>query len=312
MPAVPVADRFDVRGVPARAAQHRHRERGRVVEPAAAVHVAALDEPPHERRRGGEEAQPQAGCDGLRERPDAHDGLGIEAPQGLRGRAVVGDLAVGVVLDDDGTGVAGHRDEFPPPRRGQRHTGRVGEGGHQIQQRYPPAGAAQPVQQRAGRVRVDAVVVGRCADEFAVAVGEDAQREVVRGRVDQDRVARPGQHRRHQLDALRRAGRDEHLLRYRCPRVGFAEPLAEPLDQRRRPGLVPVGQRLPSVGLQCLVGGGPPVAGRQGVGQRKSPAEVDDAGPVEVLDAAQRHPVTIAATSRAQPQERLTPEPPWP
>ena len=45
---VPFPDGVDVCGVRAGRAEFRHRERGRVVESAATVHVSARDEPVHE------------------------------------------------------------------------------------------------------------------------------------------------------------------------------------------------------------------------------------------------------------------------
>src|SRR6266568_1563724 len=98
----------------------------------------------------------------------------------------------------------------------------------------------------------------------------------------------------------------------RRPRVGMAEPFAEPFDQRSRAGLVPVRQRLPGVRPQRLLLAGPPRLYRQGGRARVAPAEIDDARSLDMLDGPRFHHATMVATSRAHPQDRLTPEPPWP
>jgi hypothetical protein len=254
-------------------AERRHRQRVRVVHAAAAVHVAKSGQPAEDGRMPVDEAKPQPRRHRLGERADPDDAAVAtrQVPQRHRSRAVVAELAVRVVLDQRHAGAARHVDEVLAAVVRHAATGRVAERRDQVQHRDPVSPSTQ--------VRDRGRQIGWRGDKADAAVPQDAQREVVRGGVDEDRVSWSGEQLGDQGEGVRSTRRYE--------KAGRIQVIGQPLDQRARAGDGPVGERAPAVLAGGRRGGGQPRLDRQQRRIRVPAPEVEDAGPFGELDDRQ-------------------------
>ena len=142
-------------------------------------------EPGDDVGRAGRPPEPEPGGEDLRERPDLHDDAGVERPQRRLGGAVVGELAVGDVLDDEEPVPRGELDDHAAALARERDAARVLVVGVRVEELRP-----QPGRERGGeRVDVEPVAVdGDGLDAGTVARIGHERAEVDR-RLDDDRVA---------------------------------------------------------------------------------------------------------------------------
>ena len=97
----------------------------------------ALDDLVRQRRRYEQPAEPQPRREGLADRPRVRDPLGVESLQRADGRAVVAEVAVVVVLDDQPVHGPRPVEEFGAPPRGVGDSGRELVGRRRHHRPYP-------------------------------------------------------------------------------------------------------------------------------------------------------------------------------
>ena len=211
----------------------------------------------------------------LGERADVdHPALLVETLEGRQRPAAVAVLAVVIVLEDEGVGLARPLQELEPPGQAHDHAERIlvrgrdaGEPGGGRE--FAAGGDAQPL------------VVDRYRRQAGTGGEQRAAHARVAGFLHPHRVAGVDQHPRHQVERLLRPGNDHDLVRGARHRPGGAEILRDRLAQG-------------------------PIAGRVGRDQeahrRPPPAPGDQPGPVLEREAGE-----LGQARREGPWSRLLP-----
>ena len=222
-----------------------------------------------------QKAEAQARRQDLRERAEVDTTFWVARSQRQRRRFVEPQLAIRVVFHDRQIGLGRSGRDGGTARFGHGATGRVLEVGQQVDE----AGGVRVVACRApglGDQVVDehAIVVARHAHRYRFHRREGLQRAQVGRRFDQHTAARIEQHLGDQVEALLRAGGDQHLRRVDVPR----EHVRHDLTQRAvafAGGVLKGGHAV--VGQHFGTGSG---KGRNGerAGRGQSACQADDAG----------------------------------
>ena len=171
---------------------------------AAVGEVLLVRDRVDQRGRADEPAEPQAGRERLADRADHHHAIGREPLQRADRLAVVAELGVVVVLDEDAVALARPGDRVAAAGRGEDDAGRGlvrrGEDGRA----HVGAGVAQP---RAVRVHGhgDGAQPGPLGDRRPVLVARVLEPEL--------RVPGPRERLEDEVQALREAAADDHLRR---------------------------------------------------------------------------------------------------
>ena len=197
----------------ARVEQRRHDLRGELADAAAALEHAVGAQLVAELRRRVDPPQAQPGRQRLGERAEPHHRrLRVEGAERRRRLAVVHELAVDVVLDDHQV-LAPRELEQPLAARGREaHARRVVERRDGVQQARAVAPRLRLAHGLRQRVDVQALLVDAHADDVHGVVGDDAEREVVGGALDEDHVAGPREVGEHLAEGLGVAAADEHVV----------------------------------------------------------------------------------------------------
>jgi len=135
-----------------------------------------------------------------------------------------------------------------PALGSQAYPGGVVERRDRIEQSRPCAGGAQPGERAFERVDVETLFAERYADHLDGVIAQDAEREVVGGRLHEDDVARRSEDGEHQVERLGVPAADEDLVRREGAAFSRRETARDLLAQRRRPLRLSVGER-PGAGL---------------------------------------------------------------
>jgi hypothetical protein len=122
----------------------------------------------------------------------------------------IAELAVRVVLHDPHPRLGGQLGDGGPARRGQGPAGRVGEVGHEVEQRRP-----LPVHHLGEGGGIEPVLVAGDRHDPGVGELEALERGQVGGLLDGDHRTGVEQRGGGEGDGLLRTGRDDQLLRHR-------------------------------------------------------------------------------------------------
>ena len=261
--------------------------RRHVGDASAAPEESSVLNPLCEGRRPREPSDAQPGSQELRDRSDSRDAvLLVEAPERLRGRGLEGELAVDVVFDDQQLLLGSDRDQGLAALERQARAAGIRVRRHEIRECRALTLAAQPGEQVGHRVRDDPVLIGRQCGGAQSAIAEDRQRQVVSRGFDECDGPVSGAGTGNQVECVRGASRHDDAVELGASALLLLPALDQPLAQPHRPSLNAVGQRQVAVlgkHSGCRVGD---QAGRQQVGVRLAPAEVDDLGRGGQLDVA--------------------------
>ena len=216
------AQHLHVRIEAAQLHERRHHMRRKMTGPAAAVEQAAVGAPAHDRRRREQPADAQAGREQLAERAEPDDVVGREIGKRRRWRRVEPQMAIDVVFQDRQAGLLGQGGDRLPAVERQRRAGRIAEVRHEVEEARLPMLAVQARQRVRQGIGAQPVRVAGDRDQLQPMIAEDAQRQVVRRRIDQDRVARSRVERAQQIEPLREAAGDEDPLLWNRPTLSAA------------------------------------------------------------------------------------------
>ncbi|XQU71554.1 hypothetical protein OJJOAM_004343 [Cupriavidus sp. H18C1] len=180
--------------------------------------------------------------------------------------ADVAQFAVVVVLDDPGAVGARPGQQRVSSRHGQRHAQR-------ILMRGRDEGHARALGHRAARLDVHAGLVDRYADHAAPVSRalQDAGDAAVGWIFDPREVIGVEQHLARQVEALLRAGGDDHLLRRAMDRAGPAHVVGNRAAERRHAlGVVVTGGRGRTQRSRAIAQPAPYVVGRGGAHRHRN------------------------------------------
>ena len=215
--------------------------------------------------RRHQEAQAEAGREHLRERPQV-DGALVPARQDRgRRRLIEPEVAIRVVFHDRHAGRLRSRHDGVATGVGDLATRGVLE----VRQQIEVAGARGALRQRRDRLGQRPVGIARQVDERRLVGHERLERAEVGGRLDADRGARINQGLAHQVEALLRAGRDDHLVG-RHTRAAGREAGRHPFAQRREALAGRVLQGLLRMLAEHRVAGLADRLDRKGLGRRQA------------------------------------------
>ena len=150
-------------------------------------------------------AEAEAGGEHLGHRAEAQRALGCEGSQGDRRTLCVVELAVGIVLDEPEVVLTGLFGELAAAFLADRAAGRVLVGGHHVGK----LGARDAVVDQVG---VEALIVGRQADELRLAELECIESAHVGRRFDEDLVTLVGEDAGDHVEGLLGAGDDHDFV----------------------------------------------------------------------------------------------------
>ena len=246
-----------------------------------------------ERLGGHQESQPQAGRQHLGERAQVDAALGVARGQGQRRRRVEPQVAVGVVLDD---GQAQFGGAARQRRRGVPRSwcGRSGSGSWAARR---GSGRPAPWPTRSSMSTPSSSLATLTTSG---SIGEKAcKRAQVGGRLDQDARARVDQHLGNQVQALLRAGGDQHLRGIHLPGQHGGDHFAQRAHSLRwrriaaRPGR-PARSTFSQAAANC--------ADRKGLGRGQATGEADDAGALgDLEDFADHRRIHLFGAPRQSP-----------
>ena len=214
-----------------------------------------------------QKAQPQAGREGLGERPHVDAAAGVARGQRQGRRRIKPQVAVGVVFHDGQTQTCGGGAQCHATRLAHAAAGRVLEVGQYIQKARTGCMACQVGD-------VHAFIVAGHADYMGLHRREGLQRAQIGRCFHQHLAARVYQYFGNQIETLLRAGGDQDLRRINLPGQHGGHHLA----QRRKALAGGVLQRGVTVFAQDLVAGFAKGADWKGFGRRQTAREADDAG----------------------------------
>ena len=226
-------------------------------------------------RLGGHQvAQAQAGRQDFGKRTQVHRAVGVARRQRGGGRCVEPQVTVGVVFNDGQAHFGGHSGHGGAARFGHGAAGGVLEVGQQVHKTRCVGTAASLGTQVGG---VHAFVVAGHAHHrgFHGCVG--LQGTQVGGRFHQDAAARVDQNFGHQVQALLRAGGDQHLVGADRHALLF-QVVRHPVAQGAVAFAGGVLQGAAAVLAQHLLGGLGHGVNGEGLGRRQAAREADDAG----------------------------------
>ena len=226
-------------------------------------------------RLGGHQvAQAQAGGQDFAERAEVERALGVARGQrGGRG-CVKPQVAVGVVFDDGQARVGGGLGHGGAAGFGHGAARGVLEVGQQVHEAGGIGTAASLDAQVGG---IHAFVVAGHADHGGLHRGVGLQRAQVGGGFDQDAAARVDQDFGHQIQALLRAGGDEHLVGADIHAL-FFQVMRHPVAQRAIAFAGGVLQGAAAILGQHFLGGFQHGIDGEGLGRRQATGKADDAG----------------------------------
>ncbi len=275
------------------AVEHAGHETGRELRRVApAVEHAGGIEMAQQVRPRVDPADAQARRQRLGEGAKAQDRrFAIERPERRRRGALVDELPVHVVLDDDKIMSRRHRDQTPPSLQTKACAGGIVERRDGIQQADGPARGAQTPDLTLQGIEIHAVPIERQRDDVHIVVAHRAQCQAVGRRFDEHHVAWTGEHRHRQIESLRVAGGDEDVGLRRRAGLARADARGDELTQGYGPAHVAIGDGPGAELAEHPRGCFGDEIDRQQRGIRLAEAELHHAVAKDVLSRSQQAPV---------------------
>jgi hypothetical protein len=245
---------------------------------------SAVGEPRDRRGVRRHVADPQPGSNRLREGAEPDDrSRTSHAPERWWRRAVVAQLSIRVILDDQDALPFRQRHQLPAPPAREAESGWVVEGRHGVQNPGSTAIGANPPDGVGHGVDSEAATVRPNGNQLDRMVAQELDGKVVGRRLDQCHVAGVHEEGGDLVEALRAPRRDDHLIGRRGSCVYLRQTRPDHLYQGRRPSRPAVAQGIGTVTTQRPIGCRSQGHDRQESRVGVSPGQLGDAGPFHEL-----------------------------